>query len=319
MSITHRGHAQRLLLYSGAVSSSASPRPAAVVRAVASALLAVLAGAGFAAWLGLSWVQAHVLSPSGFQDTASSVVTDSGFQNELVRSVLDRATFSALENVHTGIAPLDQAAEKLRESAVGAAQNWLTAPEQQDTWLAVLDDTHDANVPVAAEAGHAPDELVVDVSALGQAVQRQIQDTTGLSPGLDAQNLTVTVPGVHTGGVVDALVWCAQWRHALPWLAGACAVAAVATTPRRWLALAGVGLAGVACVGLVLGVVLTAAQAVVDASAVDPVAHLVVERVVGVLRESFVERSVTGMIWAGVVALVGVAGAVVRVRAVTYH
>ena len=69
---------------------------------------------------------------------------------------------------------------------------------------------------------------------------------------------------------------------------------------------------------LVLGVVLTAAQAVVDASAVDPVAHLVVERVVGVLRESFVASSVTGMIWAGVVALVGVAGAVVRVRTVTY-
>ena len=59
-------------------------------------------------------------------------------------------------------------------------------------------------------------------------------------------------------------------------------------------------------------------QRSVDAAAVDPVAHLVTEQIVSLLQESFTERGVTGMIWAGVVALAGVIGAVVRVRTVTY-
>ena len=57
---------------------------------------------------------------------------------------------------------------------------------------------------------------------------------------------------------------------------------------------------------------------VVDAATVDPVAHLVTEQIVSLLQESFTQRGVTGMIWAGVVALAGVIGAVVRVRTVTY-
>lgn len=319
MSITRPGHAQALVAYSGGVSSSAPSRPAALVRALVAALCAVLAGAGFALWLGLSWLQDHVLSPSGFQDTAASVVIEPAFQKELVGTMLDRASFGALADAHTGIGPVDDAVERARQSAVDGATSWLTAPERQTAWIKILNDTHDANIPLTATAGHAPDELVVDVTALGSAVDQQVEDTVGVSPGIGQQDLTVTVPGVHSGGVVDALVWLVQWRYVLPWLVGALVLLAVTTTPRRWLALAGSGLAGILCTGVVLAVAVSAAQTVVDASAVDPVAHLVVERVVSVLRESFVASSVTGMIWAGVVVLVGVIGAVVRVRTVTYH
>ncbi|RKQ36856.1 hypothetical protein [Kocuria tytonis] len=300
------------------MSSPASPRPATVLRTVAAALCAILAGAGFALWLGLSWMQDHILSPSGFQDTAASVVIDPAFQEELVQTMLDRATFGALEDVHTGIGPVDDALERVRRSAIDGATSWLTAPERQSAWIRILNDTHDANIPLTTAAGHAPDELVVDVTALGSAVDQQVRDTVGVSPDIARQDLTVTVPGVHSGGVVDALVWLAQWRYVLPWLVAALVLLAVTTTPRRWLALAGTGLAGVLCAGVLLAVVVSSAQTVVDASAVDPVAHLVAERVVSVLRESFVGRTVTGMIWAAVVALAGVIGAVVRVRAVTY-
>ena len=80
-----------------------------------------------------------------------------------------------------------------------------------------------------------------------------------------------------------------------------------------------VGLAGVLFTGVLLAVVLWAASSVVDASGVEPVAHLVTEQIITLLRESFVGRSVTGMIGAACVALVGVIGAVVRSRMVTYH
>ena len=79
------------------------------------------------------------------------------------------------------------------------------------------------------------------------------------------------------------------------------------------------GLAGVLFTGVLLAMVLWAASSVVDASGVEPVAHLVTEQIITLLRESFVGRSVTGMIGAACVALVGVIGAVVRSRMVTYH
>lgn len=90
------------------MSSSPSPRPSDALRSVAAAALALLAGAGFALWLGVSWLQDHLLSPSGFQDTAASVITETSFQDELVRTLLDRATFSALEDKATGIDAVDR-------------------------------------------------------------------------------------------------------------------------------------------------------------------------------------------------------------------
>ncbi|MDO4918778.1 hypothetical protein [Kocuria sp.] len=299
------------------MTSSAVSRPAPLARSLAAALCAILAGAGFALWLGLSWTQEHILSPSGFQDTTASVVLDRQFQDQLVSTVLDRVSVG--KDVHTGIGAVDDAVQRVRDSALDAVRSWLTATEQQGTWIRILDDTHDANVPLTPSAGHAPDELVVDASSLGDAVDRQVQDTVGISPGLSAQELRITVPGAHTGRVLDALVWAAQWRYVLPWLAGGLAVLAVATAPRRRLALVGVGLAGLVCAGAMLAVVLSGAQAVVDASAADPVAHLVTDRVVSVLWESFVGSAVTGMVWAAVVALAGVVLSVVRVRAVPYH
>ncbi|WP_260983311.1 hypothetical protein [Kocuria salsicia] len=295
-----------------------SPRPP-MLRSLAAALCALLAGAGFALWLGISWLQDHVLSPSGFQDTAASVVTQTSFQEDLVSTLVDQATLHAGDTPGTGIDALDGVLQRVRDSAVSAAQQWLTAPEQEGTWIQVLDDTHDANVPVTASAGKAPDEFVVDVSALGAAVEQQVEKTVGFSPGIADQNLTITVPGAHTGVVVDTLVQLAQWRYALPWFAGILAVLALVVAPRRWLALAGVGLSGVLFTGVVLAVALSSAQKLVDASAVEPVAHVVTEQIVAQLRESFVTSSVTGMLGAGAVALFGVILAVVRPRAVTYH
>ncbi|WP_144999160.1 hypothetical protein [Kocuria marina] len=301
------------------MSSSPSSRPAALLRSLCAALCAILAGAGFAAWLGLTWIQDHLLSPSGFQDTAAAVVTETTFQDELVRTVLDRATFTALSDVEVGIEPVDQAIERVRETAVTAAQSWLTAPEQQGTWIQVLQDTHDANVPLSADSADAPEHLVVDATALGAAVDHQVEDVIGISPGIARNDLAMTVPGAETGRVLDALVGLAPWRYALPWLVALLAVLAVVVSPRRWLAIAGVGLAGVLFTGVLLAVVLWAASSVVDASGVEPVAHLVTEQIITLLRESFVGRSVTGMIGAACVALVGVIGAVVRSRMVTYH
>ena len=278
----------------------------------------MLAGAGFALWLGLSWVQDHLLSPSGFQDTAASSVLETSFQEDLVTTVLDRVTPDALEQAHTGIGPVDDAVQRLRSSVQDGVRSWLTSTGQQGTWLRILNDTHDANIPLTPAAGHAPENFVVDASALGEAVDHKVQDTLGVSPGLDRQQLVVTIPGVRTGAVVDRLVQLAQWRYVLPWMAGALALLTVVLAPRRWLGLAGTGLAAVVCAGILLGTGLGAARTVVGASAADPVAHLVTEQVVGVLEHSFTEHVVTGMIAAGVVALAGVVGAVVRVRTVTY-
>ena len=55
-----------------------------------------------------------------------------------------------------------------------------------------------------------------------------------------------------------------------------------------------------------LALALAGGRAVVGAATVDPVAHLVTEQIVSLLQESFTQRGVTGMIWAGVVALAGV-------------
>ena len=71
--------------------------------------------------------------------------------------------------------------------------------------------------------------------------------------------------------------------------------------------------------GVLLIAALVAAQSVTSMSSVEPVANLVVSEIVGLLRESFVARCVTGIVWAAVVALVGVTGAVVRRHAVAYH
>lgn len=282
-------------------------------------LCGLLTGVAFAAWLGLTWVQDHLLSPSGFQDTAHSIITNTSFQTELVGTVLDRATFGLLDDYRTGLDPVDRALEGVRERAVGAAESFATAPEQQGMWTEVLVRTHAANVPLSPEMGDAPENLVVDVNPVGATIDQRIMDTIGIDPALSSQELTVTVPGARTGPTIDAIVWIAQWRFLLPWLTGALGVATLLLAPRRWLALAGLGLAGLVMTGALLIAALVAAQSVTSMSSVEPVAHLVVTEIVGLLRESFVARCVTGMVWAAVVALVGVTGAVVRRHAVAYH
>ena len=102
-----------------------------MLRSLAAALCALLAGAGFALWLGISWLQDHVLSPSGFQDTAASVVTQTSFQEDLVSTLVDQATLHAGDTPGTGIDALDGVLQRVRDSAVSAAQQWLTAPEQR--------------------------------------------------------------------------------------------------------------------------------------------------------------------------------------------
>lgn len=282
-------------------------------------LCGLLTGVAFAAWLGLTWVQDHLLSPSGFQDTARSIVTDTPFQTELVGTVLDRATFGLLDDYRTGLDPVDRALEGVRERAVGAAESFATAPEQQGMWTEVLVRTHSANVPLSPEMGEAPENLVVDINPVGATIDQRIKDTIGIDPSLSSQELTVSVPGARTGPAIDAIVWIAQWRFVLPWLAGALGVATLLLAPRRWLGLAGLGLAGLVMTGALLLAAWMAAQSVISMSSVEPVAHLVVTEIVGLLRESFVARCVTGMIWAAVVTLVGVTGAVVRRHAVAYH
>jgi hypothetical protein len=282
-------------------------------------LCGLLTGVAFAAWLGLTWVQDHLLSPSGFQDTARSIVTDTSFQTELVGTLLDRATFGLLDDYQTGLDPVDQVLEGVRERAVGAAESFATAPEQQGMWTEVLVRTHSANVPLSPEMGEAPENLVVDINPVGATIDQRIKDTIGIDPSLSSQELTVSVPGARTGPAIDAIVWIAQWRFLLPWLTGALGVATLLLAPRRWLALAGLGLAGLAMTGVLLIAALVAAQSVTSMSSVEPVANLVVSEIVGLLRESFVARCVTGIVWAAVVALVGVTGAVVRRHAVAYH
>lgn len=297
-------------------------RPTSTTRALRTAgavLCGLLTGVAFAAWLGLTWLQDHLLSPSGFQDTAHSIVTDTPFQEELVGTLLDRATFELLDDYRTGLDPVDRALEGVRERAVGAAESFATAPEQQGMWTEVLVRTHSTNVPLSPEMGEAPENLVVDVNPVGATIDQRIKDTIGIDPSLSSQELTVSVPGARTGPAIDAMVWIAQWRFLLPWLAGALGVTTLLIAPGRWLALAGLGLAGLVMTGALLIAVLVAAQAVTSASSIEPVANLVVTEIVGLLRESCVSRCVTGMMWAAVVALVGVMGAVVRRHAVAYH
>lgn len=297
-------------------SSSSTTR---ALRTAGAVLCGLLTGVAFAAWLGLTWVQDHLLSPSGFQDTARSIVTDTPFQTELVGTVLDRATFGLLDDYRTGLDPVDRALEGVRERAVGAAESFATAPEQQGMWTEVLVRTHSANVPLSPEMGEAPENLVVDINPVGATIDQRIKDTIGIDPSLSSQELTVSVPGARTGPAIDAIVWIAQWRFLLPWLAGALGVVTLLLAPRRWLGLAGLGLAGLVMTGALLLAAWMAAQSVISMSSVEPVAHLVVTEIVGLLRESFVARCVTGMIWAAVVTLVGVTGAVVRRHAVAYH
>ena len=289
------------------------------LRTAGAVLCGLLTGVAFAAWLGLTWVQDHLLSPSGFQDTARSIVTDTPFQTELVGTVLDRATFGLLDDYRTGLDPVDRALEGVRERAVGAAESFATAPEQQGMWTEVLVRTHSANVPLSPEMGEAPENLVVDINPVGATIDQRIKDTIGIDPSLSSQELTVSVPGARTGPAIDAIVWIAQWRFLLPWLAGALGVVTLLLAPRRWLGLAGLGLAGLVMTGALLLAAWMAAQSVTSASSVEPVAHLVVTEIVGLLRESFVARCVTGMVWAAAVTLAGVTGAVVRRHAVAYH
>lgn len=313
------GHAQAVSLYSGHVSSlppSSTPR---ALRTAGAVLCAVLAGVLFAVWLGIGWLQEHLLSPSGFQDTAHSVVTDTQFQTELVGTLVERASFGILDDYRTGIGPIDRTLEGVRERAVGAAESFATAPEQQTMWTQVLVQTHAANVPLSPESGSAPENLVIDVHAVGASIDQRVEETVGINPSLTSQNLTVSVPGARTGPAIDAIVWTAQWRFVLPWLTGALALASVLLAQRRWIAVAGLGLAGVVFTSVLLIAAMLAAQSVISAASIEPVANLVVQEVMGLLRESLVARCVTGMIWAAVVALVGVTGAVVRRHAVTYH
>lgn len=289
------------------------------LRTAGAVLCGLLTGLFFAAWLGLTWLQDHLLSPSGFQDTAHSVVTDTQFQTELVGTLLDRASFGLLDDYQTGLGPIDRTLENVRESAVGAAESFATAPEQREMWTQVLVETHAANVPLSPEMGEAPENLVVNVHPVGATIDQRLRDTIGLHPALSAQELTVTVPGARTGPAIDAIVWFAQWRFVLPWLAGALGIATVLLAPRRWLAIAGLGLAGLVMTGALLIAALLVAQSLISASSIEPVANLVVLEIVGLLRESFVARCVTGMIWAAVLALAGVTGAVVTRHAVAYH
>lgn len=282
-------------------------------------LCGVLAGLGFSLWVGLTWLQDHLLSPSGFQDTAHAVVTDTTFQADLVDTVLDRATFGLAQEHRTGIDVLDRTIEGVRQRAVDAAGFYLSSPERQGMWTRVVTDTHAANVPLSPEAGSAPEHLVVDVTALGETLDEHVKDTVGFDPGLTDQNLRISVPQANTGGVINVLVALAQWRFVLPWLTGGLALAAVALSPKRWWAVIGVGLAGLLLTGALLAAGLAAAQSVITTSSIEPVAHVMVVEIVGLLRESFVERVVTAMIGAAVVALAGVTGAVVRHYTVTYH
>ncbi len=296
--------------------------PASTTRALRTAcavLCGLLTGLFFAAWLGLTWLQDHLLSPSGFQDTAHSVVTDTQFQTELVGTLLDRASFGLLDDYQTGLGPVDRTLENVRERAVGAAESFATAPEQREMWTQVLVQTHAANVPLSPEMGEAPENLVVNVHPVGATIDQRVRDAIGIDPALSTQELTVTVPGARTGPAIDVIVWIAQWRFVLPWLAGALGIATLLLAPRRWLAVAGLGLAGLVMTAALLIAALVAAQSLISASSIEPVANLVVLEIVGLLRESFVARCVTGMIWAAVFALVGVTGAVVRRHAVAYH
>lgn len=319
MLTTPRGQAQATFLYSGAVTPQPPASTSRALRTAGAVLCGLLTGVFFAAWLGLTWLQDHLLSPSGFQDTAHSVVTDTQFQTELVGTLLERASFGLLDDFHTGLEPVDQTLERAREGAVGAAEDFATAPEQREMWTQVLVETHAANVPLSPEMGNAPRDLVVNVFPVGATIDQRIRDTIGIDPALSTQELTVSIPGARTGPAIDVIVWIAQWRFVLPWLAGALGIATVLLAPRRWLALAGLGLAGVLMTGALLIAVLVAAQSVISASSIEPVANLVVLEIMGLLRESFVARCVTGMIWAAVLALAGVTGAVVRRHAVTYH
>lgn len=288
------------------------------LRGAGAALCAGLAGLGFAAWLGIGWLQDQVLSEEGFRDTASAIGSDPEFQSQLVDIVVDRASAGLLDEHRTGIGPLDRVLENLRERAVAGAESFLTDPGQRDMWIEVLTRTHDANVPASPELGPAPRHLVVDANPVGEAVADRLRSATGLDPQWDPGRLSVSVP-VTTGPTIDGLVWLAQWRPALPWLTGVFAVAAVWLAPRAWWAVAGVGIAGAVCAGALLAVAALAVHTVTEASGIDPVARLVVGEVVSVLRESFVARCVNGMLWAGAVALAGVIGAVVRGRVVAYH
>lgn len=289
------------------------------VRTTCAVLCGLLTGALFAAWLGVTWLQDHLVSPSGFQDTAHSVVTDTPFQEELVGTLLDRASFGLLDDYRTGLEPVDRALEGVRERAVGAAEAFATAPEQERMWTEVLVETHAANVPLSPEIGHAPENLVVNVNPVGASIDQRVRDTIGIDPSLSSQELEISVPGARTGPVIDAIVWMSAWRYVLPWLVGALAVTTVALSPRRWLAVAGLGLAGLVMTGGLLIAGIMGAQSVIAASSIEPVANLMVTEILGLLRESFVARCVAGMIWAAVVALVGVTGAVVRRYAVAYH
>ena len=288
------------------------------MRSAGAAVCALLAGLAFAAWLGVGWLQDHVLSSEGFRDTADTIAADAGFRSEVVDTVVDRATAGVPDEPRTGFDPLDRALEQLREKAVDAVEAFLAAPEQRDMWVEVLTRTHDVNVPGSPQLGPDTEQLVVDASPAGETVAERLRSTTGLELPLDPERLRVTVP-VTTGPTIDALVWLAQWRPALPWLTGVFAVGAVWLAPRRWWALAGVGAAGALCAGALLVTAALAVDTVTTAAGPDPLAHLVVEEVVSVLREAFVTRCVTGVLGAAAVALTGVIGAVVARRRVAYH
>ena len=84
------------------------------MRSAGAAVCALLAGLTFAAWLGVGWLQDHVLSSEGFRDTADTIAADAGFRSEVVDTVVDRATAGIPDEPRTGFDPLDRALEQER-------------------------------------------------------------------------------------------------------------------------------------------------------------------------------------------------------------
>lgn len=287
------------------------------LRNTMAAVFAVLAGLAFAAWLGLSWVQDHLLSTEGFARVTQPITQDSQFQSQVVQDVLRRLTDQPLEEFRTGFGPIDDWVRDRRNDAINGAGEWLSAPEQQGMWTEILTRTHAANVPQDVTSDPAPQDLVVDATPVAERVTEHVKSIVPIDPHLDASALRISVPATNTGPIMDGAVQLAEWRYPLPWLAGLSVIFGLLLSTRRWMVVALSAFFGLVFGLVELSMVTTAGRALVASSSADSIAELVVTRLVSVLSTSFMDAIVPWLVGAAVVCVTSVIAAVVSRRWLT--
>ena len=272
-------------------------------------VLALLSASLVSVLVPLHWVDDTVMSTDGFTRTVGTLADDRSFQEELARSVVDRAADS-LVGESTGLPFLDRLVGNLSRRATDAAVGLTADPAYRRAWTQTLIRTHAANVPADGDAEQAPQNLVVDLTPMLREIDTAVERAVGVDVGLAERGGVLTVPGSGTGRLIEAAARLTALAVPMTWAAAVLAGLALLVTRHRFATLAVLGLGSFAGLGVVRALVADAVQRATGVLDADPVAALVVERVTVLLLGSLGEEMAAAAWVAGIAGAAGVVGAV---------